>query len=86
MTCSRPQQNVHRPGFEPGTPWSEIRRPNHYATPPPAYIQECIKFIDTILMSRVLAHEVPDLSREQNSIDYFEGSSTDYQPCNNAAL
>ena len=21
--------------FEPGTPWSEIRRPNHCATPPP---------------------------------------------------
>ena len=33
MTCSRPQRNVHRPGFEPGTPWSEIRRPNHFATP-----------------------------------------------------
>ena len=31
-TCSRPQRNVHRPGFEPGTPWSEIRRPNHCAT------------------------------------------------------
>ena len=27
------QRNVHRPGFEPGTPWSEIRRPNHCATP-----------------------------------------------------
>ena len=26
---------MHRPGFEPGTPWSEIRRPNHCATPPP---------------------------------------------------
>ena len=35
MTCSRPQRNVHRPGFEPGTPWSEIRRSNHCATPPP---------------------------------------------------
>ena len=35
MTCSRPQRNVHRPGFEPGTPWSEIRRPNHCATPQP---------------------------------------------------
>ena len=33
MTCSRPQRNVHRPGFEPGTPWSDIRRPNHCATP-----------------------------------------------------
>ena len=32
MTCSRSQRNVHRPGFEPGTPWSEIRRPNHCAT------------------------------------------------------
>ena len=32
MTCSRPQRNVHRPGFEPGTPWSEIRCPNHCAT------------------------------------------------------
>ena len=28
MTCSRPQRNVHRPG-------SEIRCPNHCATPPP---------------------------------------------------
>ena len=36
VTCSRPQRNVHRPGFEPGTPWSEIRRPNHCATPPPS--------------------------------------------------
>ena len=35
VTCSRPQRNVHRPGFEPGTPWSEIRHPNHCATPPP---------------------------------------------------
>ena len=35
VTCSRPQRNVHRPGFEPGTPWSEIRRTNHCATPPP---------------------------------------------------
>ena len=32
VTCSRPQRNVHRTGFEPGTPWSEIRRPNHFAT------------------------------------------------------
>ena len=32
LPCSRPQRNVHRPGFEPGTPWSEIRRPNHCAT------------------------------------------------------
>ena len=36
VTCSRPQRNVHRPGFEPGTPWSEIRRPYHWATPPPS--------------------------------------------------
>ena len=35
VTCSRPQRNVHRSGFEPGTPWSEIRRTNHCATPPP---------------------------------------------------
>ena len=35
VTCSRSQRNVHRSGFEPGTPWSEIRRPNHCATPPP---------------------------------------------------
>ena len=34
MTCSRPQRNVHRRGIEPGTPWSEIRRPIHCATPP----------------------------------------------------
>ena len=33
-TCSRPQRNVHRRGIEPGTPWSEIRRPIHCATPP----------------------------------------------------
>ena len=33
MTCSRPQRNVHRPGFEQGTPWSEIRRLSHCATP-----------------------------------------------------
>ena len=33
MTCSRPQRNVHWPGFEPGTPWSENRHPNHCATP-----------------------------------------------------
>ena len=33
MTCSRPQRNVHRRGIEPGTPWSEIRRPIHCATP-----------------------------------------------------
>ena len=26
VTCSRPQRKVHRPGLEPGTPWSEIRR------------------------------------------------------------
>ena len=38
VTCSRPQRNVHRPGFEPGTPWSEIRRPNHCATPPPSLL------------------------------------------------
>ena len=37
MTCSMPQRNVHRPGFEPGTPWSDIRRPNHCATPPPVF-------------------------------------------------
>ena len=35
VTCPRPQRNVHRPGFELRTPWSEIRRPNHCATPPP---------------------------------------------------
>ena len=35
VTCSRPQRNVHRQGFVPGTPWSEIRHPNHCATPPP---------------------------------------------------
>ena len=34
VTCSRPQRNVHRRGIEPGTPWSEIRRPIHCATPP----------------------------------------------------
>ena len=34
MTCSRPQRNVHRRGIEPGTPWSEIRRPIHCANPP----------------------------------------------------
>ena len=34
MTCSMPQRNVHRRGIEPGTPWSEIRRPIHCATPP----------------------------------------------------
>ena len=34
MTCSRPQRNVHRQEIEPGTPWSEIRRPIHCATPP----------------------------------------------------
>ena len=34
MICSRPQRNVHRSGFEPGTPWSEIQHPNHCATPP----------------------------------------------------
>ena len=34
MTCSRSQRNVHRPGFEPGTPWSEIQHPNRCATPP----------------------------------------------------
>ena len=35
MTCSRPQRNVHRLGFEPGTSWSEIRCPNRCATLPP---------------------------------------------------
>ena len=40
VTCSRPQRNVHRPGFEPGTPWSEIRCPNHCATPPPLKVIE----------------------------------------------
>ena len=34
MTYSRPQRNGHRRGIEPGTPWSEIRRPIHCATPP----------------------------------------------------
>ena len=38
VTCSRPQRNVHWPGFEPGTLWSEIRRPNHCATPPPVQV------------------------------------------------
>ena len=27
MNCSRPQRNAHWPGFEPGIPRSEIRRP-----------------------------------------------------------
>ena len=36
VTCSRPR-NVHRSGLEPETPWSEIRRPNHCATPPPCF-------------------------------------------------
>ena len=38
MTCSRPQRNVHRHGIEPGTSWSEIRRPIHCATPPPLFL------------------------------------------------
>ena len=38
MTCSRPQRNVHRRGIEPGTPWSEIRRPIHCATPPFSHV------------------------------------------------
>ena len=38
MTCSRPQRNVHRRGIEPGTPWSEIRRPIHCATPPLSHV------------------------------------------------
>ena len=37
VTCSRPQRNVHRPGFEPGTHRSEIQQPNHCATPPPIW-------------------------------------------------
>ena len=49
MTCSRPQRNVHRPGFEPGTPWSEIRRPNHSATPPPfANLRKTIIYITDV--------------------------------------
>ena len=43
MTCSRPQRNVHRPGIEPGTHWSEIRRPNHCATPPSILIYNSTK-------------------------------------------
>ena len=53
MTCSRPQRNVHRPGFEPGTPWSEIRHPNHCATPPLYQPQKLAKAI-YIYMSRVV--------------------------------
>ena len=34
VTCPRPQRTAHRLGLEPGTPWSEIRRPNHCASPP----------------------------------------------------
>ena len=45
MTCSRPQRNVHWPGFEPGSPWSEIRRPNHCATPPPPKQYILFKFV-----------------------------------------
>ena len=50
MTCSRPQRNVHRPGFEPGTPWSEIRRPNHCTTPPPQNLRKGTK--NTIALKR----------------------------------
>ena len=38
VTCSRPQRTAHRPELEPGTPWSEIRRPYHCASPPPLTI------------------------------------------------
>ena len=46
MTCSRPQLNVHRRGIEPGTPWSEIRRPIHCATPPLSHVnhRSCFLF------------------------------------------
>ena len=45
MTCPRPQRNVHRPWYEPGTPWSEIRRPNHCTTAPP-----CLKVLNILYM------------------------------------
>ena len=50
MTCSRPQRNLRRPGFEPGTPWSEIRRPIHCSTPPP----HCSLLVEINLTIRVL--------------------------------
>ena len=37
MTCSRPHRMTHRPGLEPGTPWSEIQCPNHCTSPPPCH-------------------------------------------------
>ena len=43
VTYSMPQRTVHRPGLEPGTPWSEIRRPNHCASPPPVWRRRILK-------------------------------------------
>ena len=52
MTCSRPQRNVHRRGIEPGTPWSEIRRLIHCATPPIyAVFGTSFKFLEKIIGS-----------------------------------
>ena len=58
MTCSRPQRNVHRPGFEPGTPWSEIRRPNPCATPPPLNIAFVSVFCK-LFLQRYQKHQTP---------------------------
>ena len=43
MTCSRPERTAHRPGLEPRIPWSEIRHPNHCASPPPKTRYHLIK-------------------------------------------
>ena len=43
VTCSRPQRNVHQRGIKQRTPWSEIRRPIHCATPPPTLIPSATK-------------------------------------------
>ena len=64
VTCSRPQRNVHQLGFEPGTPWSEIRHPNHCATLPPQWVQTpelkvCYLYIDTsALRSSILKNNI----------------------------
>ena len=72
MTCSRPQRNVHRPGFEPGTPWSEIRRPNLCAT---IYVlnrgnYRGLKLIEQVM--KVLERVVEGLIRQRVEIDEMQ--------------
>ena len=71
VTCSRPQRKAHRPGFEPRTPWPEIRRPNHCATPPLTVVNVNAKFRQK-LISISVAHSQKNEFEKRSLITLFK--------------